>query len=321
MNKNKTSIVYLTGGLGNQLFQIAFLLTRNSSNKQLEITLGRPRLDFANEPDCFAYDFVDFFTRRQQSRDFPITRKAINLILRLGLKGEQRELCSLWNRLCKLATSILVTISMRMRLKVVQATDNGYVDISQSSCNEFIIGYFQSYRWFYQSDISIKAMRNLRLRCPSQDFLKFIGEHGNKKSISVHIRLGDYSLDPTLGILGRQYYENALTRLFKENDFEEIWLFSNDPDQALNIFPSSYSNKLIVIEDASWSAAETLEAMRHGSAYVIANSSLSWWGAALSYVDNPPVISPSPWFKGKDDPRDLIPPEWSQIDGWENSET
>ena len=203
----------------------------------------------------------------------------------------------------------------------MQATDNGYVDIPQSSCNEFTIGYFQSYRWFYESENTITTMKNLRLRCPSEDFLEFISEHGNKSSISVHIRLGDYNLDPKLGILGRQYYKEALDRLFLENDFEEIWLFSNDPDEALNILPSSYSNKLRVIEDTSWSAAETLEAMRHGSAYVIANSSLSWWGAALSYANNPPVFAPSPWFKGKDDPRDLIPPEWSQINGWGNSET
>jgi hypothetical protein len=321
MNKNKTSIVHLTGGLGNQLFQIAFLLTRNSRNKQLEITLGRPRLDFANEPDCFAYDFGDFFTKRELSRDFPITRKAINLILRLGLRTESRGLFSLFNFACKFGTSILVTISLRRRLKIVQATDNGYVDISQSSCNEFAIGYFQSYRWFYQSENTFTTMKNLRLRAPSKDFLEFISEHGNKKSISVHIRLGDYNLDPTLGILDRQYYKEALTRLFLENDYEEIWLFSNDPDEALNILPGSYSSKLRVIEDTSWSAAETLEAMRYGSAYVIANSSLSWWGAAMSYADNPPVIAPWPWFKGKDDPRDLIPPEWSQINGWGNSET
>ena len=62
------------------------------------------------------------------------------------------------------------------------------------------------------------------------------------------------------------------------------------------------------------SAAETLQTMRLCHGYVIGNSSFSWWGAKLSFQENPPVISPSKWFLGQPDPAGLIPDDWERID-------
>jgi hypothetical protein len=50
--------------------------------------------------------------------------------------------------------------------------------------------------------------------------------------------------------------------------------------------------------------------MRYGSSYIIANSSFSWWGAYLRKNQNAPVYAPNKWFKGMDDPDQLLPPDW-----------
>ena len=54
--------------------------------------------------------------------------------------------------------------------------------------------------------------------------------------------------------------------------------------------------------------------MRLGRGYVIANSTFSWWAAYLSLNPGVEVVVPSPWFMGMEDPGELIPPNWKQLD-------
>jgi hypothetical protein len=69
-----------------------------------------------------------------------------------------------------------------------------------------------------------------------------------------------------------------------------------------------------MIPEIDRSPAATLEVMRFGAGYVIANSSFSWWAAFLSKKPDVEVIAPQPWFQGMDEPRDLIPPNWQRIE-------
>jgi hypothetical protein len=64
-------------------------------------------------------------------------------------------------------------------------------------------------------------------------------------------------------------------------------------------------------------SAETLEIMRLGKAYIIANSTFSWWGAMLSKSENPLVICPDIWFKSQAEPLDLIPSSWKRVPAWQ----
>jgi hypothetical protein len=48
--------------------------------------------------------------------------------------------------------------------------------------------------------------------------------------------------------------------------------------------------------------------------FVIANSSLSWWGAWLGSRQGKIVVAPRQWFKGGTNTiEDLIPPNWISI--------
>jgi hypothetical protein len=54
--------------------------------------------------------------------------------------------------------------------------------------------------------------------------------------------------------------------------------------------------------------------MRQGDAYIIGNSTYSWWAATLSHKEPKMVIAPSPWFAEMDEPRFLVPPEWQRVE-------
>jgi hypothetical protein len=96
--------------------------------------------------------------------------------------------------------------------------------------------------------------------------------------------------------------------------YRKIWLFSDQPELAISRIPREFLNKTRVIDDSELSSAQTLEVMRLGNGYVIANSTFSYWGAISSYTLNPRVIYPRPWFKDVKPPTDLTPMDWIQVD-------
>ena len=133
------------------------------------------------------------------------------------------------------------------------------------------------------------------------------------KPLIVHVRLGDYKLESNFGILDTQYYSSAIDSAMGDATIKEIWLFSDETDLALTRIPQKYLPITKVLNLNDFSPAEVLEVMRFGYAYVIANSTFSWWGAFLAYKENARVIAPSRWFRNMAEPLDLIPDTWERF--------
>ena len=58
----------------------------------------------------------------------------------------------------------------------------------------------------------------------------------------------------------------------------------------------------------------TWQLMRNGCAYVVGNSSYSWWAARLSKCSDDMVIFPKPWFSSANYPREISPRSWKACD-------
>jgi hypothetical protein len=96
--------------------------------------------------------------------------------------------------------------------------------------------------------------------------------------------------------------------------YDSIWLFSDEPNEALKLMSFELRGIIHVVQDFRDSPSKTLEIMRCGSGYVIGNSSFSWWAAFLSNSHTPTVIAPNTWFQGLPEPRMLIPENWIRSD-------
>jgi len=195
-----------------------------------------------------------------------------------------------------------------------------------------LFGYFQSYKYFENETSQI--IKYMKLQEKKQNMKSIMNSVcGNKRTISLHFRLGDYkSLAREYTPLGLDYYENSIAYILKtlghdatpnataseehivlyfceENDFMEVELNIN---QLRIRFPSMVFRRAPNnIED--WQSMLLMSCCDHN---IIANSTFSWWAAYLNTNPNKIVCYPDNWF-GPALPthttNDLCPPSWTKI--------
>lgn len=308
--------MFLTGGLGNQLFQISALiaLTENRS-LNVDVLNGSPRGDQLGKPDSLKFSFGNNLIIPELYGISTIVRRALNYCLRIHIKPKSLSSAFLLPRFIRFIVSLLLSISLKEFIAVRVCHGIGFDSgIKQSRFNTFYIGYFQSYKWFEMA----RSKNDLRIQLENSSTLvqEFRDLAEIERPLVVHVRLGDYLAENGFGTLDKTYYEKALALALSTKDFGKIWLFSDDPQEALLRIPMNLDIEVRVMPDFGGSPAATLEAMRFGRGYVIGNSTFSWWGATLSYAFEPVVIYPSPWFKALDLPMDLVPLRWSSVDAF-----
>jgi hypothetical protein len=130
----------------------------------------------------------------------------------------------------------------------------------------------------------------------------------------VHIRLGDYSTNPQIGMLDARYYLDNLAYVYEKTACSKLWLFSNDVERALEFIPAELRSVTLVKESTELNDSDILELMSRGHAYFLANSTFSWWAARMSTANPSNIFAPKPWFAKMPEPYELIPKDWNRID-------
>ena len=308
-NKDKSPRIVLFGGLGNQLFQLALGISM-SSNATLEIdtTSGNPRKNSLGEADLLSFKLPDFVRPIESQRS-----RTRGLVYLLALKIASKRFENSYLNIIYVYLKNLISSSRFFGRSFFLADGNGFDPRAlKLSKDSLIIGNFHSYRWF-ESGNTQKILFNLELNSEPLWLSNLTTVANDEKPIVLHIRLGDYLTIPELGILTQNYFEKAISILRSRNIHSKIWLFSDDVETALQYIPSSEHSCLRFIDYDQDNSAANLQAMRLGAAYIISNSTFSWWGAFLSKTPNPTVICPEHWTATKENPLDLIPPNWIKV--------
>ena len=313
MSNHKRNYVYLTGGLGNQLFQISAALAIDPNSEiVLDITNGNPRMGSTGKPDVLDLFIPDNF--RCTSKKMPwITKKAIGYCLRSHIAPRKWEEFRPSQFMTKLAAGFLVSLHYREFVSLKVARNLGFdPHFSTSKSSNLLIGYFQSYIWAQMAEKHEKWKLGIPVTTPEIQWLKELAPH--ETPLVVHVRLGDYVAEKGFGVLSQDYYQNTIAAALKSNTYGTIWLFSDEPTKALDFLPRNLKVSIRIIEEVNSSAAQTLEVMRLGKGYIIGNSTFSWWGAFSSYNTGSPTFFPIPWFRDVAAPLELIPPNWEGFD-------
>ena len=159
-----------------------------------------------------------------------------------------------------------------------------------------IEGYFQSDTFFIDVQRELLTLFEWGdLNVPDKLPILHPSRRMEKPTIALHIRRGDYvGLQKTHPLQTKTYYMKAVEQMPPNS---HIVIFSDDLKWCRAQPWLRFEGHTIYFPTLN--VLETLWAMIQCTHHIIANSTLSWWGAVLaqvSYGVKPLVISPSQWF-------------------------
>ncbi len=285
--------VVLSGGVGNQFFML-FAALDIASQRNSQVIAYSPRTAKGFQIHGSALDAFEF------QPGFMTDTSPFQM-------GFKTRIYSFLYRKLRPFARLIIFVSNYYESPVL-----GYdKSVNYVSGKGTIKGYFQTYRHF-ESFLKRNPGFILRLVNPSNVYLQLQEKLDSKLITVIHVRLGDYFLhENSVGVLSAEYFVNAINALNISNT--EVLVFSDDISEAYKMISDALPLETYWIGKEQLSAEESIELMRRGSQFVISNSSFSYWGALLA-KDSTKVIAPSKWFKGEQDPLDLLPPAWVKME-------
>lgn len=301
MAKSKANpIIYLSGGLGNQLFQLASGLRLNS--KRLTVNISQVRGSF---------ELYEFLNHLEHKRGIQIDVETSNPT-RIFISVHNYILRSTqWKKSAWFKRLPIFFASFVMRLRSPSGSTKFVTDYSrigksqgrlENKARIHLVGYFQN------QDVANEIANEL------VDYLDSISLETDKKNSKqdsiaiVHVRRGDYSAEEKIGMLSLSYFRKAIGNLSQAHKNLDVELFSNDDVDLEDLATSSRIQGIKLVN--SDSALDLLNLMRNGRFFIISNSTLSWWAAYLCANPNKLVLYPDPWFRNLRRPVNLCPETW-----------
>ncbi len=284
-------IVKLSGGLGNQLFQVA---TAKSLANKLSCEFKIDNHFFNDRPNR-VFELCNFSLVYQEISTFELYKTL---------------------HLSKYFLLDLITKNNRVYEKNINVFNEKHFQFDPMlyDQNEPVVlnGYWQSEKYF--ESISSEIRREFVLKNEVHyNSLPISMEISNCNSVSIHLRRGDYLNNPIInsihGVLSDEYYLNSIEFLKSKTTIDEVFIFSDDVNSA-NEFIKKY-NYGINISAQSKNALLDFHLLQKCKHNIIANSSFSWWAAWLNSNPNKMVIAPNNWFKDESIiTDDLFPKSW-----------
>jgi hypothetical protein len=286
-------IVNVIGGLGNQLFQYAFYLAlKNKFTETIKLDVTR-------------FDTYELHNGYELEKVFNIQE----------LYSTESEVENTHDGGSSIIKRFQRKFLLNSKLGLFERGQDQFFYNEQlfgkSNINLFYKGYWQSFKYFQAIEDQVKA----KLQFPEmteERNIRLIEYMGDKNTISIHVRRGDYINHPTLGgVCNSEYYAKSI-QYIKNNVQKPVFIvFSNDISWCkynLNLDDSVYIDWNV--GSNSYKDMQLMSLCKHN---IIANSSFSWWGAWLNNNVSKIVVCPERWINEKDVGTDVMPQQWHRV--------
>lgn len=114
-------------------------------------------------------------------------------------------------------------------------------------------------------------------------------------SVSLHIRRGDYLENPIYGVCDERYYEKAIAQIKDKVVSPKFYVFSDDTDWCDVFMKKMDVDYQIISHNTGKDSYKDMYLMTRCKHNIIANSTFSWWGAWLHENEGKIVIAPNKW--------------------------
>jgi hypothetical protein len=308
MGRSSTLEVNLYGGLGNQMFiYAAGLLFANELD--LDLTINLSSIDWKHTEG--KHDLRTFLDLKSVPASFQPCRPVLNI--------KNKYLSGI--------------VDLVPRVKNWRLRQNGWViddgkrdgteivrDIRKLGTKRAIAkykttGYFQDF-WYAKEltrrGIDLKKVFSLEEK--SHWFNEVSDKISLRQSIGLHIRLGDFENQNNkekLGILSLDYYRRALTMITRQSDIQKVFVFTNNEESVLRLFPDVEILDLEIIEHPDGAnPAESLLLLSQCDSIICGNSTFSFWAAMLS-KSGTEVVFPKPFYRNDPHTISNLPTDWT----------
>jgi hypothetical protein len=266
----KNSCVVSIGGIGNQLWQLAFAHKLSEAEPVNMVLIDNPKAN--NSHLYIGAEVISNLTKICKHRISHSSYKYRNPMVRRKFVPESN-----WAR--------HFIDSRNLNWQNLSG-----IDIQKSSVH---LGFYQSLK-FLRKEVSI-VLDELELFLSAQNVSHVISEV--RDYAVIHLRGGDYYQDRhknVFGVLDDTYYQRLTSKL-AEYGFDRAFVVTDDLINCAQRLRKISQIELVYLDGLS--EISTLKLMSNAKAVGIANSSFSWWGGMLSQQKGGIVHAPHPWFK------------------------
>jgi hypothetical protein len=277
MREKKIS-VYMSQGLGNQLFIYSYILNLIQANTSNILRIK-----------------IQFNRKSKKNREF---------LLGELIKIDSDQISFSSNKNFKYFTKVLLykIIKNKKYLKKLRIFYEKNIfsfekELLEVPSNSLVVGYYISSK--YVDEIFPILESKILKWLSAQEIPNEISEIDSKDVVVMHIRRGDTvgKIAKVRGILNCEYYEDALEIIssVRKIKLRRIIAITDDIETS--------KKDLRGIQITDWLGPDELGAMQalkvflNATNFIGANSTLSWWGAKLSSTSPQNIqILPTPWL-------------------------
>ncbi len=300
-------ILKVIGGLGNQMFEIAFA-------RMLSLEFNEKiYLDLSVYKKYKIRDFSISNLKISDSIEY-IEDAKLPVLKRVYLKLSQKTY-HVYQKIVKIGTG-----SDRIGNKSYETLkkkglyynfDVYYYKPSKSNSKiKCLYGYFQSEEYFKKYKQQI--VEELKVKVPPTEKEKMLlDEIKSCNGVGISMRLGDdYVKSSLLNVCREDFYYKGMDYIYNKNKDAVFYIFSDDIDRAKKQFNFKYPVRYV----EGFKDYESLRLMYSCKHFVISNSSFSWWGAYLSSSPDKIIVAPSKWYSNSKETPNIYLDDMTLID-------
>lgn len=290
--------IYLNGGFGNNLFQIARAISIcKEDGRQSKFYLVTKDLSNADEINILkVFKDIDFLIKKKSLLDKMVMNY---LVYKAKIYG------AFFYRGIKLSF-LLKGIMFQEGTKYKEYKYSKFMN------SLYVVGSWQSLKYFSNVRKLVKDI-----------FIHVLG-YNNKNnldnSVALHIRRGDYLSNrwsKDLVVCGVNYYSNSVS--FINNTLDETilkyYVYTNNKKDLIWIQNNYTFLKHYDVEyvDGSFDTITDFTKMMRHEHFILSNSTFSWWASFLKHSDSGLILAPSKWNNGTYPMEDIYLDNWKII--------